>query len=75
MNYEYDGNELASVDRSDIRAFRAYMAANPYYFKSIFGDMSIHDAYLEAMQLRENLWTHMIRLRKSGHKSIWGEDE
>ena len=75
MNYECDGNELASVDRSDIRAFRKYMEANPYYFKSIFGDVSIHDAYLEAMQLRENLWTHMIRLRKSGHKSIWGEDE
>lgn len=75
MNYKYDGNELASVDRSDIRAFRKYMEANPHYFKAIFGEMSIHDAYREAMQLRETLWTHMIRLRNPGLTDIWNEDE
>lgn len=73
MNYECDGNELASVDRSDARIFRKYMEANPHYFKSTFGDVSIHEAYLEAMALRETLWTHMIRLRVPSHQS-WSEE-
>lgn len=39
-------------DRRTLEGFRKYMKENPYYFEFLYGNMSIDDAYKEAMGIR-----------------------
>ena len=39
-------------DRRTVEGFKKYMKGNPYYFKSLYGNMSIDEAYREVSALK-----------------------
>jgi len=46
-------NEL--IDRSSLDGFKRYMLENPIYYKSIYGNIPIEEAYKLAMKALKNL--------------------
>ena len=74
MPYIPKNKNLDSINRGTLKGFKRYMLANPYYYRDIFGDITIEEAWKQVRKIQKSFSPEEFKNGGDFYKSLRGDD-